>query len=399
MLAINFLWTHPHRDLPGLLNAFADNWSYATTQHEQHRLVLGTIVEVANALKLTIDWQKTWGWATSQQHKDVLQRVQSELCPEAHVLQMATHARELGYIMHYKCHPSRATHQIRHQEALIRLKKLQRQDLPLDIKAQIARASCLVKAFFGAELYATGERIFSEIRTGISPALLGDHHNIQTHVACTCLSKYVEDPELFVIKQAVKKARHYLRHATTDDFEKFIMVVTQFRHGLSQIIGPAASLQFYLAKSGFQCDQQGRIAVGAFTNLHLCDSNLEDSLMFIDDAWMENVSLALHSRKGCRFTPQIDPLLTLNLFNLLVFLKNKKLHHRRPQTVAQITHKIPETSPDHRHGSWKTRWETRPETRETQDQGGGHSNPATHKQQNDKRRAPGRLVHTFLHKP
>ena len=36
--------------------------------------------------------------------------------------------------------------------------------------------------------------------------------------------------------------------------------------------------------------------------------------MSIDDAWMDNVSMALHTRKGCRFTPHIDFLLTAKLF-------------------------------------------------------------------------------------
>ncbi len=281
------------------------------TLNEKNGQVLGTIVRVATALNLTIDWQKTWGWATSPEHKETLHHVQQQLSPQANPLQMVTHARELGYILHYKCNPSRASHKVRHQEVLVRLKKLQKQDLPLDTKAQIARASCLMKAFFGAELYATGERFFTEVRTGIARALLGDQHNIQTHVACACLSKFVEDPELFVIKQAIKKARNYLQQVGSDEFAKFMKVVTQFRHRPSQIIGPAAALQLYLSKIGIQ---HGQLSIGAFFTLHLCDSNLEDIFMAVDEAWMENVSMALHTRKGCQFTPQIDHVLTAKIF-------------------------------------------------------------------------------------
>ena len=75
----------------------------------------------------------------------------------------------------------------------------------------------------------------------------------------------------------------------------------------------------------------------------------------------------------------------------------KKLHHRRPQTAAQIAHEILETSPEHGHGipakmgdklgdktgdnreadtASQPRWETRPETRGGQDQRSGHSIPA-----------------------
>ena len=78
-----------------------------------------------------------------------------------------------------------------------------------------------------------------------------------------------------------------------------------------------------------------------------------------------------------------------------------KLHHRRPQTVAQISHEILETSPEHGHTRpagkqdgtkdragrraekantasqtrWETSWETRPETRERQAQGGQTQHP------------------------
>ena len=220
-LALNYIWTITQASEEVILNAFADNWSYATCNRYLHRPILTFIVKLCAALKIKIDWKKTWAWATNPAHKTCLQRVASQLLPNGISLQLVSHARELGYIMHYRCQQFRGTIKTRHNAALGRLKKLQRSDAPMHIKAQIARASCIGKAMFGAETFALGERFFSTLRTGIAHALLGSKRNIQPYIACMCLSRFLIDPELFVIQNAIRKARSYLVYASPEDAEAF----------------------------------------------------------------------------------------------------------------------------------------------------------------------------------
>ena len=101
MLTINRLWVHliDHPDL--VANSYADNWAYAVYNPEVHEEAIANTVRLTRAIRVQIDWNKTWGWSTDEQHKNALQRVANQMLPPTVTLQMVPHARELGYIMHY----------------------------------------------------------------------------------------------------------------------------------------------------------------------------------------------------------------------------------------------------------------------------------------------------------
>ena len=317
MLAFNYLWTSANQAEESILNAFADNWSYATRNSSLHEPIISYIVQFCDALQIKIDWLKTWAWSSCQSHRDILQRVASQLLPPEVNLKLVTHARELGYIMHYRCQQFRGTIKTRHHAALGRLKKLQHSEAPMHVKAQIARASCIVKAMFGAETFALGDRYFTTLRTSIAHALLGPKRNIQTYLACMCLSKYLIDPELFVIQMALRKAREYLIYATPEDAEAFYKVHVTSRLPAAQIIGPAAALKWYIGKLGWTMNRTGSLQISAFFTLHLCESNFEDILQASEDSWMEHVADMMQSRKHCRNIPPVDHVLTRAVFEKL----------------------------------------------------------------------------------
>lgn len=52
-------------------------------------------------------------------------------------------------------------------------------------------------------MYAVGESWFKELRGAIAHALVGQHKNVQPHLANALLSTQLVDPEYFVIKQAI----------------------------------------------------------------------------------------------------------------------------------------------------------------------------------------------------
>ena len=254
--------------------------------------------------------------------------------------------------MHYRCQQFRGTIKTRHNAALGRLKKLQRSDAPMHIKAQIARASCIGKAMFGAETFALGERFFSTLRTGIAHALLGSKRNIQPYIACMCLSRFLIDPELFVIQNAIRKARSYLVYASPEDAEAFYTAFVVSRCPAAQITGPAAALKWYIAKLGWTMTREGMIHIGSFLQLHICESNLEDILSASEDSWMEHVADLMHTRNLCRNIPPIDHILTRNIFENLPdktkvavgmqvvggYMTNHQKQHFAPEQSEQCTY-------------------------------------------------------------
>ena len=94
-------------------------------------------------------------------------------------------------------------------------------------------------ALFGAHMYHCGSTYFSQLRTKIAEALLGDHHNIQPYLACMCLDSTLIDPELWLILHAIKEARHFLITAEESMVQKFYRMASNVRVRPAQVTGPA----------------------------------------------------------------------------------------------------------------------------------------------------------------
>eukprot|EP00438_Fugacium_kawagutii_P017629 Skav235503 [mRNA] locus=scaffold625:62387:65766:- [translate_table: standard] len=313
MVAVNYLWVHhmPDRVSP---TAYADNWAYCTQFPREHKFALAVLLRVTRALKLTVDWQKTWGWGTSKAHKHALQSAKQTQTGNALKLATVTHARDLGFIAHYRLHPYRAPQKARHTAALARLKRLQHSQLPIHHRAHVAKMSAITKALWGVHLYGGGQQYFNQLRTGVAKALLGSHRNVQSHLANTVLSSASQDPEHYVILQALKQARSFLVKADATQRSLFLHIARIPNKRVGHAIGPASALQVYLAKVGWSVDQQGCLHTTDVRDLHLWHSPQEDILLALERAWMDQVSLSLSTRKGLRNVPIIDRQATNRAF-------------------------------------------------------------------------------------
>ena len=317
MIAINVHLDEVVKHLDLILNTYADNWSYATDDPSKHLPAIQILLKFAKAFKLTLDWNKTWIWGTDNHHRDALQQVGRDLLPAEVELQKVNFARELGYILHYRLQAFRGTQQQRHEAALNRLKKLQRLPVTLQTKAHIAQSSCVTKALFGTHLYLAGQRHFEELRGAICNALTGDKHNAQPFLACTCLSKYVWDPELYAIRQSILHAREFLTFADQDDFVAFLTIASKSSKKPAQLLGPAGAFATYIGKLGWKCGMQGDIQVSAFLTLNIVHSNLELLFEWAERAWMQYVSETVSTRKSLRSFPLVDNKQTIRVFSAM----------------------------------------------------------------------------------
>ena len=303
MLAINQCWTAMVKQPNIWLHAYADNWSYNTNDPTRHYDTLQRLLRFAQSLSLTIDWHKTWSWCTDILHKRALQAAASQLLPDQNSLQHVNHARELGYIMHYRLAPFRGTHKERHEAALKRLRKLQHADYSLEDKSHMAISSALAKALFGVHMYQCGERYFTQLRSATARALVGDHHNVQSYVACSCLTRRNCDPEFHTIVQALKCARHFLLWASPEEFSLFMQLAVQTNIRAAHVIGPAMAFTAYLSKIGWTLNKQGDLFTTFGATFNLCNSNLEDILTAAEEDWMRNVVLSISNRRGMTSIP------------------------------------------------------------------------------------------------
>ena len=70
---------------------------------------MATLIQITDALAIGIDWEKTWAWGTSDEHKNALTLAKETNLDHSVQLRLVTHARDLGYIMHYRLAPFRGT--------------------------------------------------------------------------------------------------------------------------------------------------------------------------------------------------------------------------------------------------------------------------------------------------
>ena len=76
MLAVAYGWTLSVRaqtqDVS--IGAYADNWGWSTEQSNNHIPIADATVQYVHLCGMSIDWGKTWVWATHRNHLPPLQR-------------------------------------------------------------------------------------------------------------------------------------------------------------------------------------------------------------------------------------------------------------------------------------------------------------------------------------
>ena len=314
MLAYNYMWTIAIPASRTLANAYADNWSYATPDVTQHIQILQPILALVDAMHLEIDWEKTWVWVTHPDLKTQLQDLLQHLLPAGIQVDCALHARDLGFILHYRRKQFRKPQKDRHAKALRTLRKLQRSPLDRNTKALIAQTA-IVKSLYGGHTHVTGEHFFRELRTEVARALVGPHQNVNSFLACMTLSKMVMDPELYLIRQALRFAREYLLYATPDEATLFLEFAALRQHNAKKVTGPCGALAIYLEKLDWKLTQDGSLLVSAFYTLHLLHTPWQVLWNALEHSWMTHLSLQLTSRKGYGAIPVIDRKATLAMFS------------------------------------------------------------------------------------
>ena len=313
MLAYNFMWTRQIQDLECEANAYADNWAYATPEVATHAQVLTPMMQLIRAMRLEIDWSKTWIWVTREVLKQPLKRHLSQILPEEIELRCVPNAKDLGFILHYRRKQFRTPQKERHQKALKTLKKLNKTVHDLDTKALITQCA-FTKALYGARTHVTSEQTLRELRAAAADVLVGPHRNINGYLACSTLSPMIADPELYVIQQAVRYAREFLMSSDAQTSQSFLLFAATRTHKPRTVTGPSGALAVYLARLGWQLTSDGTILISAFFSLHICNSTWEDLTEAMQHSWMEHVSLQLSSRKGYKGLPTIDAQATQKIF-------------------------------------------------------------------------------------
>lgn len=315
-LALSWVWQHHIESTTARPLSYADNWGWKTNTTESNLAAIQTTINLTNSLRLQIDWGKTWAWTTATTGKKQWEKTLKTVVPQLEELTTVTHARELGYMIHYNKVTSRTTQMQRHLEALEQLKRLKRIPISLDSKAFVCTYA-MHKALYATETYAVGQNWTKELRSAMAKAIVPYKQYSNPYLAVMMLSKLVIDPELYLIRQSLILCRKMLMKFTDLEKQTFLQHVAKHTGDHRYVRGPAGALKFNLQRLGWSFEASGQINTDTLVTFHILQDSIEDILKFLEFSWLKHVTQTGMTRQTWRNFPVPNRAETLKIIRKL----------------------------------------------------------------------------------
>eukprot|EP00438_Fugacium_kawagutii_P012153 Skav200039 [mRNA] locus=scaffold337:128586:133469:+ [translate_table: standard] len=304
-----------------------------------HTVIIALTLEYVNMCGMTIDWKKSWAWATSPLHARQLKQILlQERCTAS--VEVLGHATELGAHHTYGGIPKLGKIHDRIADALGRLEVLQRMPHSLEVKMHLVRSGVYSVAFYGASLIPLGSSHTDQIRTAVCNALLGPSQSRNNYVAMLCLPELL-DPEIFVIKEAILAAKRFVLATNADQVARFLDQVCCQSGKINKSKGPAGALRCYLDRIDWQLTRDGRVQVGPFQWIPLVHLTSKKLTRLLQQAWSQDL-LTLHaSRKAWKGHTPIHAWETARVLQRFNHTQQRALINEMSgafQTMSQQSH-------------------------------------------------------------
>ena len=310
MVALAAAWvsflehTIPTRSQP-CLSAYADNWSWTLQEMLGHHIAMTNTCRLITLAGLSIDWTKTWFWATS--NADARQ-ISDMLVPfsSPHRVLRCHSANDLGYQMQYSGCPVLGNILTRFENGLQRLDRLTGMPHSLDVKEHLVLSSVLPAAFHGAETRPiSGDRV-NKFRSRVAAALFGTFHSLTPVIALLLTGPCILDPEFWLILQSFRAARKFLFRTSDEKKNAFFRIASLSQGGISKVRGPAATFSFYLKQLGWSICSAGKIHPHAFMTFDFLRISFKRLVRFAILSWQEKL-VTMHTHRFKLFSfPDID---------------------------------------------------------------------------------------------
>ena len=139
---------------------YADNWSYLTCSQRENYQAFQKIQQMADSLRLQIDYKKSWVWGTTKAARDQWQATLNELLDDPQLVRILNSAKDLGCMCHYTKQIVLGHLKEKFTSAAARCKRLTYIATDLVQKAKLIQTAIWPHAFFGAESQLVGESHF-----------------------------------------------------------------------------------------------------------------------------------------------------------------------------------------------------------------------------------------------
>lgn len=250
--------------------AYADNWSYLTTNQRDNIQAFVRIQHLVEALRMKIDFAKSWAWGTTADARHDWQAfLHTEFGPDNQILILIS-TKDLGCVTHYTRHIVLGHLKTKINSAVQRCRRIRWFQTTIHQKACFIQTAIWPHAFFGAETQIVGEKHFRTLRREAATALVGPESQISSWLAVHLFSPQLQDPLLYVISTGVSFVRR-LFHTNPTLAHEFVDAVTNHQ---GPAIGPAGALARYLSLVGWSLAPSGTLTLDGYLSVSLCHDSL-----------------------------------------------------------------------------------------------------------------------------
>ncbi|CAE7199195.1 unnamed protein product [Symbiodinium sp. CCMP2592] len=287
---------------------YMDNWTWSADQPDCHGPALLILQDLTSALKLEIDWKKTYVWGTETISQRWWRQIGPAFLPPEVSLPVVTHVRELGAFLQFSRRPHRKGFADRVEDAVERMAKLAKGPQSHRAKARVLQSGIWPFLFFGSEGLCPGATMVQNLRGHAARAVVGHHHTMSPFAALY-LAPHVQDPEVYLMCHHLRQLRR-----CADLFPEIARTIWHrlVFNSVSQrgICGPAGALHVLLTRNGWVPKADGWCKGPLNCIFHMFRSNIRTITRMVQLAWADTVQDQVQHRVGLRNAPV--PLAAVN---------------------------------------------------------------------------------------
>ena len=274
--------------------AYADNWSWITDHQKSHFKAMVGILNLCHALKVTINFQKSWHWGTTKAFRDFSQILQLLFPSEQDTIVTQAHVKDLGESVAYGKFMPVDVIRARIEVACYRIRRLRWLPCSIQDKCMKIQTAAWPTALYAADTTFVGQKHFQDLRKAVIHAIVGPRNFANAWLAVAALSSHLMDPFLYVL---CNMARLIRRLHTRDPAlaTKFLSMACLFQ-GIKPF-GPASSFQRYCQIVNWKLMNDGTLMCSDTLSCHLFNDPLSSILKTMKLAW-SSVLIDNLDRKG-----------------------------------------------------------------------------------------------------
>lgn len=247
--------------------SYADNLSFFTPETIAFYIAFQKILAITSSLRISIDFNKSWIWATSKNLRKQCQLVEL-FFPNGNItIPIVSEVKDLGEQVLYKESMNLGFIKDKLKEGEIRIQRIAAIPCALQDKARFIQSTVWPLALYAGDLKFIGFTHFARLRRFGMNALVGNWNNTCPWVLGLVFAKLLTDPFVYVLNSLLRLTRRMYSIDPTK-VQSFFQIAST--HTSSKAWGPASTFRVYMDKLGWVFQEHGLLSTPDDIFINIC---------------------------------------------------------------------------------------------------------------------------------